>query len=77
MRTVLEVYFMQFDKRAYDAEFQRRAYDDIRLRVPKGCKAVLQQIADDNGLSVTRLIIEALEDRYNIDLHSRRTSRDD
>ena len=66
---------MAFDENKYKARYAKENYDQISIKVPKGKKETLRQLAmdldirDNKGLiSVTRLIINALEQTYNIDL---------
>lgn len=46
-------------------KYNAKAYDDIRLRVPKGHKVIIQDFAEKNGESlngfISRLISEAME----------------
>ena len=53
----------------YIQKYQKTYYDRLTIKIPKGAKAALQQIADDRGLSVNKLCIEAIEDKYNISLN--------
>jgi len=57
---------MAFDKKTYDSQFHKETYDRITFSVPKGKKAELEGIAADKGVSLTRLIIDALEKQYQI-----------
>ena len=59
---------MAFDKTAYDNEYTRTNYDRVILSVPKGRKADLKKEADMRGISVNRLIVEAVENYYKINL---------
>lgn len=66
---------MAFDENKYKAQYAKENYDQILIKVPKGKKETLRQLAmdldirDNKGLiSVTRLIINALEKTYKIDL---------
>lgn len=66
---------MAFDENKYKAQYSKDNYDQILIKVPKGKKETLRQLAtdlnvkDNKGLiSVTRLIINALEKTYKIDL---------
>ena len=66
---------MAFDENKYKAQYAKDNYDQILIKVPKGKKGTLRQLAtdldvrDNKGLiSVTRLIINALEKTYKIDL---------
>ena len=66
---------MAYDEKKYKAQFLKENYDRIIITVPKGQREKLRQLAtdldirDNKGLiSVTRLIINALEKTYKIDL---------
>ena len=66
---------MAFNENKYKAQYAKDNYDQILIKVPKGKKEKLRQLAtdldvrDNKGLiSVTRLIINALEKTYKIDL---------
>lgn len=59
---------MAFNKKSYDAEFHRQAYDRVVFVVPKGKKKTIQDYAEDRGISMGKLIIEALETMYDMDL---------
>lgn len=66
---------MAFDQQKYIDDYVRENYDRFTLKLPKGSKQKLKELAesydftDDKGrLSITRLIIDALEEKYGIDL---------
>ena len=59
---------MAFDKQAYDKEYVRNNYDVIRATVPKGRGADIKKVAAQHGISVSQLIVRALEQAYHIDL---------
>lgn len=66
---------MAFDQNKYVAKFLSENYDEVKFRVPKGKREILKTLAkehnitDDKGkISVNRLIVEALEQTYKIDL---------
>lgn len=66
---------MAFDQTKYVDDYVRENYDRLSLKIPKGKKAVLKELAtmhnitDHKGqVSVTRLLIEAVEEKYHIDL---------
>lgn len=40
--------------------YQAKAYDDIKIRVPKGDKAVLQEFAANHGYSLNALFTDAV-----------------
>lgn len=66
---------MAFDQNKYIDEYVKENYDRIVIKVPKGKKDLLKReaqnrnIVDDKGkLSVTRLIVEAIEQVYGVDM---------
>lgn len=66
---------MAFDPSQYINDFAKQNYDRIAVQVPKGKRELLRKIAQENNItddrgkiSVNRMIIEALEEKYHIDL---------
>lgn len=59
---------MAFDKVAYDNDFKRQNYDEIRALVPKGKREEIKKFAKEKGVSISRLVVEALEVHYGLDL---------
>ena len=60
---------MDKKRQNYIDKFQRENYDRVVIKLPKGSKQVLQSKANElEQNSVTRLIINALEKTYKIDL---------
>lgn len=59
---------MAFDKVEYDNGWRRANRDRIAFEVPKGKKAILQDIAKKQGKPMSEIIVEALEAYYKIDL---------
>lgn len=49
-----------FNKKAYDEEYKKGAYDDIRIRLPKGAKDYLKQYCLSKGVSINRLVSDCL-----------------
>ena len=39
----------------------KKAYDEIKLRIPKGEKEKYKSLADEAGLSLNQYIVEAME----------------
>ena len=52
---------MPFNPTAYKSEFNRQAYDQITLRVPKGDKERIAQIAAEQGMSLNKYILSLIE----------------
>ena len=66
---------MAFDQNKYIDEYVKNNYDRVVIKIPKGKRDILKQIAternitDDKGkVSVTRMIVEAIEEKYGVDL---------
>lgn len=47
-------------------EYARRNYDSLLLSMPKGAKALLKAKADEEGVSVSRYILESVEQRSGL-----------
>lgn len=52
---------MPFNSTAYKAEFNRQAYDEIKLRVPKGEKERIARTAAERGMSLNKYILSLIE----------------
>lgn len=52
---------MPFNPTAYKTEYNRQAYDEIKLRVPKGDKERIAQTAAARGMSLNKYIISLIE----------------
>lgn len=50
-----------FDPTAYKTEYNRQAYDQITLRVPKGERERIARTAAERGLSVNEYIRSLIE----------------
>ena len=66
---------MAFKQSEYTKEFIRANYDRVEILIPKGKKQLLKQAAiewdirDNQGkISVSQMIIRALQRQYGIDL---------
>lgn len=66
---------MAFNQQQYITDYVKANYDQVMVKVPKGKKAILKQLATDHNItddrgkvSVNRLIIEAVEEKYGVDL---------
>lgn len=62
-----------FDKLEYDSQYIKTHYHRTPFVVPKGAKAELQQAADDRGVSMTQLILSAIEQKYGVSLTESKT----
>lgn len=59
---------MAFDENEYKARYQRENYDRIVILIPKGKKVDIKERAEELGISVSELIVRALEKMYLLDL---------
>lgn len=59
---------MAFDQNKYITEFKRDNYDAVTFLIPKGKKKVLKDYAQKQGLSVSQVVVRALEEQYRLDL---------
>ena len=59
---------MAFDSNKYKADFRRDNYDAVTFLIPKGKKKVLKDYAQNNGLSVSQVVVRALEEFCKLDL---------
>jgi uncharacterized protein (DUF1778 family) len=59
---------MAFDKNSYDNEYRRQNYDRVAFDLPKGKKQVIKKCAVSKGQSVSKFIVKAVEEYYNLDL---------
>ena len=59
---------MAFDENEYKARYQRENYDRVVILIPKGKKADIKERAEKLGISVSELIVRALEKMYLLDL---------
>lgn len=53
----------EFNQIAYQNEFNKRNYDRIEIKVPKGKKAVIQAAAMAAEQSVSEFISQAIDER--------------
>ena len=49
-------------------DYNRENYYSVTLRLPKGSKDILQELASKERRSMTNLFVYALEQQYNVDL---------
>lgn len=59
---------MAFDQIGYIADYNKQNYDVIRATVPKGRGKEIKDFARLQGVSVSQLIVNALETCYKLDL---------
>ena len=49
------------------SKYMKANYDEIKIRIPKGQKEVVQAYAQENGVSVNALIWQLLQDAMGVD----------
>ncbi len=59
---------MAFDQNRYISDFKKENYDQMAFLVPKGKRKVIKDFANKQGLSISQLVIRALEEQYKLDL---------
>lgn len=52
---------MAYDKVAYIQQYNKDNYDVIRAYVPKGRRVAVKAAAEQRGISVSTLVVQALE----------------
>lgn len=57
----------EFNQIAYQNEFNKRNYDRIEIKVPKGRKAIIKAAATAAGQSVNEFIAKAIDERMERD----------
>ena len=62
----------------YEAQnkYNQANYFKVALRIPKDKKGVLEDLAEEFNTSINRVIINAIERHYGVDLTSKATSTD-
>ena len=56
----------EFNQIAYQNEFNKKNYDRIEIKVPKGSKAVIAEAAAAAGQSVSQYITQAIDARMGL-----------
>ena len=59
---------MAYDKNKHDVEWSRNHLDKITIVLPKGKGDILRDLATIKNVSMSRLIIRAVEAQYHIQL---------
>ena len=62
-------YAAQKKYRATHKDEKRRPCYSISLRVPVESKPIFEHLSKDTGLTITELIVRAIEEKYSVDLH--------
>ena len=63
---------MAFNQIKYNTEYKKKKYDEMSFLVPKGKKQEIKDYAKCNGKSVSKLIIDALEQCYMFDFSDKK-----
>ena len=58
---------------SYDAinKYNKENYEKLAIRVPKGKKAILENLSKMTGQSINMLVLGAVEEKYGVNLHSK------
>lgn len=59
---------MSFNKSEYNTQWEKENTERIAVVVRKGKRAELKVIASMHGVSVNRLILDAVSEKYGIEL---------
>lgn len=59
---------MGFDQIKYNNEYNKANYAKVTALIPKHKQVLVKRTAEQYGISVSQLIIRALEAQYGIDL---------
>lgn len=51
-------------------KYNKKAYDSLFIRVPKGRKELLQKYCDDNNISMNKFICDLLQEKTSIVMHN-------
>lgn len=63
-----EVDAMAFDQTKYITQWEKENCEQIKIRVPKGKRDILKKTAEAHNLSVSKMFLEAIEEKYGVDL---------
>lgn len=61
----------EFDQSAYIHQYQKEHYDRMSFLLPKGKGKAVKRLAVEKGVSITQLIVYALEKVYDLDLSNK------
>lgn len=59
---------MAYDKNSYTRQYNATTYHTVTAYIPKARKEALKAAAAERGLTVSQLVVRALEDYCKIDL---------
>lgn len=68
---------MAFDQSTYKNEWNRQHKDVLAIRIPKGNKEKLNNIAKQQGMTVVGMIADSLKRCYSIDILEQKKGEDD
>ena len=57
------------DQRTRERARERAKTYEPKVRIPMEFKGIIESLTNDTGLSITRLFISAVEEKYNVVLH--------
>lgn len=52
---------MVYNKNEYDANYKKEHYNNLQIYLPKGSKQFLKDYANGNGITVSKLVTNAIE----------------
>ena len=56
----------KFDKVKYDEQYRKEHYDQLRVWIPKAGKEEIKRKAEEMGIPIAQLVVDAIEKTYNI-----------
>lgn len=57
-----------FNPNQYKNQYNKETYYNVKLRIPKEKKSVVEALAETTGKSINRIFIEAVEKQHHVDL---------
>ena len=62
---------MAFDQIKYNNNFKKDNYDETRFLIPKGNREILKSFSKIKGISMSQIIINAIENYYKINISAK------
>ena len=59
---------MSFDFNAYKKQYNKDNYTELKIRIPKGKRHIIDDLSERTGKSINRIFIEAVERHYHVNL---------
>lgn len=57
-----------FDAQKYKNQYNKASYYEVKVRLPKEKREIMEALVTTTGKSINRLFIEAVEKTHNVDL---------